>query len=272
MGPDSRMMPDLSVIVVYFRETDELRTCLNSLGGACPGLTLELYVVDNSTTQELTTDILEGHHSARLIQSGRNLGLARATNLALETARGRYYLCLNPDVIAGARSAAKLVEYADNHPKTGIVAAKLTNPDGTLQYSCRRFYSLAHILVRRTFFRSFLPAEQIDADHLMHDFDHDAPADVDWVLGSCLLVRAEAVRDVGPMDPRFFLYFEDVDWCYRMHQAGWNVVYYPGAVMVHAHRRESASRGLGRQKRAHMRSFIQFHMKHGWGLLLRRNR
>lgn len=266
------MTPDLSVIVVYYRDISELRTCLDSLTDACLGLSRELFVVDNSPCQELSTDVLDRHESARLIQSGRNLGLARATNLALKAARGRYYLCLNPDVVAASGSGTKLVEYADQHPKIGIVAAKLTNPDGTLQYSCRRFYSLAHILVRRTVFRSILPADKIDADHLMHDYDHETPTDVDWVLGSCLLVRAEAVQHIGPMDPRFFLYFEDVDWCYRMHKAGWKVVYYPGTVMVHAHRRESASRGLGRQKRAHMRSFIQFHMKHGWGLLLKQNR
>ena len=266
------MRPDLSVIVVYYRERAELKGCLDSLDGACGELSRELLVVDNSPSQELSTDVLGGHASAELIQPGRNLGLARATNLALRSAQGRYYLCLNPDVVAAAGSGVKLVEYADRHPKTGIVAAKLTNPDGTLQYSCRRFYSLAHILVRRTIFRALLPAEKIDANHLMHDYDHETPANVDWVLGSCLLVRAEAVRHIGPMDPRFFLYFEDVDWCYRMHQAGWEVVYYPGAVMIHAHRRESATRGLGRQKRAHMRSFMQFHMKHGWGLLLSANR
>jgi GT2 family glycosyltransferase len=266
------MMPDLTVVVVYYNDRAELNTCLDSLQAGCHGLDRELFVVDNSPSQELNADVLRGHVAAELIQPGRNLGLARATNLALKTARGRYYLCLNPDVVASEGSAAKLVEYADAHPKIGIVAAKLTNSDGTLQYSCRRFYSLAHILVRRTVFRALLPADKIDADHLMHDYDHETPADVDWVLGSCLLVRSEAVRHVGPMDPRFFLYFEDVDWCYRMHRAGWRVVYYPEAVMVHAHRRESASRGWGLQKRAHMKSFVQFHMKHGWGLLLRENR
>lgn len=259
--------PDVSVVVVHYRLLDETQRCLCSLRAAAPGLSLEVFVVDNSPRQEASGSPLAS--MATVIPMGRNAGLAKATNAALRRASGRYRLCLNPDVVAKPGSIAALVSCAERHPKAGIVAARLENVDGSLQLSCRRFYTLAHALARRTPLRFVLDTEAINRDHLMMDYDHRVPANVDWVLGSCLLVRAEAQDEVGAMDERYFLYFEDVDWCYRMHQHGWDVVYYPYASMVHHHKRESALPGLSRQKWSHLRSFLVFHTIHGWHLLLR---
>jgi len=261
---------DLSIIIVYYKNIEELAKNILSLSPACADLSYETIVVDNSPTQELQETILAGAEGLTLLRAGRNLGLARATNMAIAEAKGRHYLFLNPDIIATKDSVKRLVEYAEGHSGAGIVASKLVNPDGSLQLSCRRFYTLSHILVRRTPLRYLLSAEAINSHHLMKDYDHSTPRNVDWVLGSCLLIREKAVQEVGSMDGDFFLYFEDVDWCYRMHKADWDVVYYPHSVMIHSHKRDSASPGFGRQKRAHLASFIRFHKKHGWSLLLRK--
>ncbi len=256
--------PDVSVIVVHYRDPRETRRCLASLPDACENLAYEVHVVDNSPSQELSPEGLGIGSGVLLHSMGRNAGLARATNRAVRAARGRYFLCLNPDVVARPGSILGLVSFADQRPSAGIVASRLENADGSLQLSCRRFYTWRHVLARR-----LLPLRVVNRHHLMEDYDHRRPANVDWVLGSCMLVRAEAVADVGPMDERFFLYFEDVDWCYRMHEAGWEVIYYPAVSMVHDHKRDSASPGLSRQKRAHIASFFTFHRLHGWKTLVR---
>ncbi|MBN1423353.1 glycosyltransferase family 2 protein [Candidatus Fermentibacteria bacterium] len=261
---------DVSIIVVHYKDVAETARCVASLGSGCAGLVYEIVLVDNSPSQELVSSPLPDMPAGSVVSLGRNAGLARATNFALRRCTGRYYLCLNPDVVATPQSIRSLVCFADSHPHSGIVAARLENGDRTLQLSCRRFYTLKHALVRRTFLGRVLPATTINADHLMEDYDHSASANVDWVLGSCMLVRATAVADIGPMDERFFLYFEDVDWCYRMHKGGWDVVYFPGATMIHLHKRDSAVSGLNRQKLAHLASFVAFHDKHGWALLWRR--
>ncbi|HMB68637.1 MAG TPA: sugar transferase, partial [bacterium] len=125
---------------------------------------------------------------------------------------------------------------------------------------------------RRTPVGRLFPKSRVVRDHLMMDWDHDTPREVDWMLGACLMVRREAITDVGLMDERFFMYFEDVDWCYRMKQHGWRVVYVPDARMKHVHRRESATGGglLNRRLLAHLGSMFRFFDK--WNTLLYRAR
>ncbi|NNE42951.1 MAG: glycosyltransferase, partial [Gemmatimonadetes bacterium] len=161
--------------------------------------------------------------------------------------------------------------HMDENPETGIAGGKLLNPDGTLQYSCRTFYTLSTLLHRRTLIGKLFPNSRVVRDHLMLDWDHESVREVDWMLGACLMVRNKAITDVGLMDERFFMYFEDVDWCYRMKQHGWKVVYVPDARMKHVHRRESAKGGIfnGRLL-AHLNSMFRFFDK--WNTLLYRLR
>jgi len=262
---------DVSIIIVFYDDIPELRACISSLSAAVNRCSYEVVIVDNSPKQMLRHTELNSEGSYHIIYSRNNIGLTRATNSAIQESCGRYYLCLNPDIVATSHSIDDLVDFADSNASAGIVAAKLVHTDGSLQFSCRRFYTIAHILVRRTPLRYVLPSERIDAHHLMKDYDHLGVRNVDWVLGSCLLVRAEAVEQVGAMDTRFFMYFEDVDWCFRMHQNDWKVLYCPHVTMVHHHKRDSASPGLSRQKREHVMSFCRFHQKHGWRILCRKD-
>jgi GT2 family glycosyltransferase len=231
----------------------------------------EVLVVDNASADGTVGMLREEFPEVRVIANAENVGYSRAVNQAIRAASGRLLLILNPDIQVLPGSVDALARYMDEDPQTGIAGGKLLNPDGTLQYSCRTFYTLATLLHRRTPIGKLFPNSRVVREHLMMDWDHDSVREVDWMLGACLMVRREAIRDVGLMDERFFMYFEDVDWCYRMKQHGWKVVYVPDARMMHVHRRESASGGLlNRRLLAHLNSMFRFFDK--WNTILYRLR
>jgi len=144
-----------------------------------------------------------------------------------------------------------------------MAGAKLLNDDGSVQASCRRFYTFWTLILRRTLLGTLFPNAPALRSYLMTDFDHERSRPVDWVLGACMMVRRDALRDFGLMDERFFLYFEDVDWCYRAWKSGWKVYYVADAVMQHRYARESASRKPSRLLLAHIVSLFHFYEK--WG-------
>jgi len=262
----------VSVVVVNFMTEELLRPCLESLRGST-SRALEVIVVDNSSgggAREILASTLPG---GKLIENDRNVGYARAVNQGLAASDSEFAFVANPDTVAEPGALDRLLEAARSLPEAGIVAPKLLNPDGTVQMSCRRFYTLKTIALRRTFLGKMFKDDPSVRRHLMLDWDHNSTAQVDWVTGAAMLVRRAAIAEVGPMDERFFLYFEDVDWCYRMHAAGWKVYYCPDAKLVHHYRRQSAQPRSARAKRAHLESWLRFSEK--WSLvlyLMKRNR
>jgi hypothetical protein len=177
-----------------------------------------------------------------LIRQKPNLGFAGGNNRALKAASGRYFLLLNSDTVVPPGWLAPLVEYADAHPRAGLIGPKLINPDGTLQYSCRRFPTLGAGLFRHTPLEWLAPRNRFTGDYLMRDWDHAAPRAVDWLSGACLMSRRTMVEEIGPLDDSYFMYFEDVDWAKRAHQAGWEVHYLPAPEVIHEIGRSSDRR------------------------------
>jgi GT2 family glycosyltransferase len=155
----------------------------------------------------------------------------------------------------------KLVDFMERTPDAGIVGPRLLFHDGTVQLSCRRFYTFRVLLLRRTPLGKLFPKARAVREHLMQDFDHATTRRVDWLIGAAMLVRREAVDSVGMMDERFFLYFEDVDWCYRMAQKGLHVYYLADAVVEHGYQRESAQAVLNRSFVAHLVSLFRYYEK-----------
>jgi GT2 family glycosyltransferase len=257
---------DLAIIIVHYETPDLLRDCLASLRATPPAVSHTIVVVDNSRDERSGKEIVAAFPGVRYERSGRNLGFAGGVNRGMAVVPGRYALVLNPDIVAHPGAVDALVGFMEDNPDVGIAGARLLNPDGSLQYSCRTFYTLKTILLRRTPLGALFPRSRTVRDHLYADWDHQAVRDVDWVLGACMLVRREAVEEVGPADERFFLYFEDVDWCYRMHQHGWRVTYVPTATLTHHHRRESARGIRAHGLRVHLVSTLKFYEK--WSLLL----
>ncbi|MDP6803492.1 MAG: glycosyltransferase [Gemmatimonadota bacterium] len=267
--------PAVSVVIVSYNSKTDLNPCLRALEDPGNGSVREVIVVDNAS-DDGTPDMVESHFpGVRLIRHAENLGYSRGVNRAIREAGGEFVLVLNPDVRVTPGSVDALAAFLERTPEAGIAGGKLLNEDGSLQHSCRTFYTLRTLLHRRTILGRIFPDSRVVRDHLMLDWDHETMRDVDWMLGACLMVRVDAIREVGWMDERFFMYFEDVDWCYRMKQQGWRVVYVPEATMHHIHRRESASGGGLRNRRlvAHLNSMFRFFDKWNTRLYsLRRNR
>jgi len=257
----SRNEPEISVAVVAYNSSPWLPGCLTSLQEAGGESRLEVLVVDNASSDGSADLVRRQFPAVKLLANRRNLGYARAVNQAAHRATGRYLLILNPDVVVGPGALEVLRAHLDRDPGVGLVAPRLLNPDGSLQYSCRRHYTWATYLLRRAPLRYLFPRHSLVRRHLMMDWDHAGIREVDWVLGAAMMLRRDAL---GPeiMDERYFLYFEDVDLCLRLQREGWKVVYHPEATMTHEHRRESGRGVLNRRKYQHFRSWVKFQWKH----------
>ena len=265
-GREARL--DLSIIIVGYNSSEPLTECFRSLE-ACPDrVTREIILVDNASTDRTVEMVREAFPAVHVYANTANVGLSRAVNRGIRESRGRYVLVLNPDVEVAAGSLDALVGFMDATPTAGLAGSKLLNSDGTLQMSCRSFYTFWTLLLRRTVLGKIFRRSRSIRHHLMLDYDHATAREVDWVLGACMVVRREALADVGGMDERFFLYFEDVDWCYRMWRGGWTVWYVPDSVMHHRHARDSARPGVNRLLIAHLISLLHFYEK--WGGLIYR--
>jgi N-acetylglucosaminyl-diphospho-decaprenol L-rhamnosyltransferase len=251
---------DLSVIIVSYRTPDLLRASLERLTQDPARHPREILVVDNASG-DTSVDVANEFPGVRVLALPRNVGFAGGVNQGIAAANGAYVFIMNPDVETRPDAVDLLADFLDTHPETGIAAPKLLNTDGSLQYSCRRHYTLKTIVLRRTPLGRMFPNASHLRWHLMMDYDHAAPRAVDWVAGAAMMARREAIEDVGPMEERYFLYFEDVDWCTRMQARGWQVYYVPEAIMVHHWQR--ASLGFGLAARRHLRSGLRFYDR--WG-------
>jgi GT2 family glycosyltransferase len=253
---------DLSIITISTNEAHHLAGCLASLHGAMGRLTTEVFVVDNCSTDG-TAEVAQTHFpAAQVIRNPVRRGFAANNNAAMRCSRGRHLLVLNPDTVVHEGALETLVAYLDGHAAVGICGPRLLFPDGRLQLSCRRFPTWRSVLARRTPLRRFLWDSSLNADHLMANVDHDREQLVDWMLGACLMARRAAVDEVGLLDEGFFLYVEDIDWCYRMWRQGWKVAYVPAARVTHHHQAETDRRWLTRRTWIHYRSIGRFVWKH----------
>lgn len=261
---NSDRAPDVSVCIVSWNVAADLRTCLASLREQVNPPELEVIVADNASADGTVAMLEQEFPEVKVIANRENRGFAAASNQCLRWARGRYLLLLNPDTVVPPDGLRRLVEVADANPDAGIVAPKLLNPDGTLQHSCRRFPTIAAAVFRHTLLGRLFPRARSEASYIMEDFDHQAERDVDWVSGACFMVRREAFEQVGELDERFKWGSEDVDYCMRMHRAGWRVLYTPATAIVHAVGRSSDQAVVASILRAHRGMYLLFskHMAH----------
>lgn len=264
-------MIDISIIIVNYHARGLVRECIKGIKRLNSKLQLEIIVVDNSPREGLEEVLTERFPDVRYLPQERNVGFAAGNNAGIRQAKGKYVMLLNYDITPLVESFDRLHEYLEKNPNVGMAGPQLVNPNGTVQHSFYRFHSLLTPLFRRLWIgRLGFGRRHLDR-FLMADVDTRAPFDVDWLLGACLMVRASAIQSVGMMDERFFLYFEDTDWCRRFWQAGLLVRYVPDAKMVHLHRRESAKGGgifslTRRTTRIHVISWLKYILKwHTYG-------
>lgn len=237
---DNGNRPDLSVIIVSWNVRDLLLRCLQSVyQEESAGLRLEVFVVDNASRDGTVEAVKERFPAVSLIANQHNLGFVKANNQALAQARGRHLLLLNPDTEVRPGALATLVATLDAHAEVGAVGPRLVFGDGSPQSSRRRFPTLATALVESTALQRLFGGSRLLRDFYVADRSDEEEQNVDWLVGACVMVRREAAEEVGYLDPRFFMYSEELDWCRRLRRAGWQVRYVPGAVVVHHEARSS---------------------------------
>jgi N-acetylglucosaminyl-diphospho-decaprenol L-rhamnosyltransferase len=293
-------MIDLSVIIVSWNVRDLLRRCLDSIldtrywildtgrsmAGAGvdhpassiqhpvssiehPASSLEIIVVDNASTDGSVEMVQAEFPGVRLITNAENRGFPAANNQGIAVARGRYVLLLNPDTEVVGDALATMVAFADEHLDVGVVGPQLLDPDGFVQSSRRRFPTLATAFFESTWLQPHAPRRLLDR-YYVRDQPDDTVLDVDWVKGAALMARREAIERVGPMDERFFMYSEELEWCRRFRDAGWRVVYLPTAQVVH-HEGKSSEQVLPARhiyfQTSKVRYFRQYHGRVAAGAL-----
>jgi GT2 family glycosyltransferase len=244
---------DTSVVVVTFNGMPWVERCLESVAGSGS----EVIVVDHGSTDGTLELVRERFPEARILEQG-NRGMGGGNNAGMRVAAGRYFLLLNSDAWVVGDAVERLVEFADANPQAAVVGPRLRNPDGTLQRSVRGFPTLWRLATEYFWLRKLAPRSDALNSFYGGSFDHESVREVDWLFGAVLLVRREAADAVGLFDEDFFMFSEEVDWLYRFRQAGWKVVFFPGAEFVHV---GGASHG-GQMYRENVRGHLRFFAKH----------
>lgn len=263
-------MLDLSIVIVNYNGRGLLRQCLKSIANNLlhTPLSFKVVVVDNNSTDGSADMIREMFPDVRLIPLAANEGYAKGVNTGLKSVEARYFLILNMDTtIVQPKAFERMITWMDAHPSVGLAGPRLVNPNGTTQVSCCLFPKFLYPLYRRTFLRNMSFTNKAIREFLMLDWGHDSVQPVDWVLGTGMIIRNEAIRQVGLMDERFFMYFEDVDWCRRFWENNWQVYYLAEVEIVHYYSRESAKRLgfisiLNKQTRIHISSWLKYFIKY----------
>lgn len=231
---------DLSIIILNYKTRGLLRQCLRGIASSGDNVKLQVIVVDNASGDGSVEMVERDFPDVKLIASAENRGFAAGMNLGLRHATGRYIVMLNTDIAIMEKPFDRLVKFMDQHPRVGMAGPKLLNPDGSVQDSCYRFPHTFTPLYRRTPLGKIPGIRAQLKAYVMSDFDHQDNRPVDWLLGAFVIVRSAALPAVGEMDERFFLYFEDVDWCRRFWANNWEVWYVADVECVHYHKRQSA--------------------------------
>ncbi len=253
----------LSVVFLNYNTRDLTRQALSSVLSAAEGLEVEIFVVDNASADGSADMVAEEFPQVKLIRNAANVGFAAGNNVALRQVVGEYALLINTDTIVRQDALHTMVEFLDAHPEAGACGCKILDPDGTLQLDSRRgFPKPLAAFCKMSGLSRFFPKHPLIAHYHMTYLDPEQTAEVEVLSGSCMMVRKAAMDQIGLLDEDYFMYGEDIDWCYRFHQAGWKIYYVPTTSIIHF--RGESGRGtplkiLYRKSQA-MSIFVNKHM------------
>lgn len=227
-------MVDISICMVSLNCWNVLPACLDSLRASRPTVNYEIIMVDNASTDGTVKFVQEQYPEVRVVRNDRNVGFTKATNQAIELSSGGYVLWLNTDTILRPDALYHMRHFLETHPQAGIVGPKVLNADGTFQPQCKRGLptpgaSLFYLLK----LHKIWPRHPRFGQYLLTHLSPDEAHPVDAVSGCCLLARRDVWDAIGPLDEAIFGFGEDLDWCVRAKQAGYEVWYYPRAVITH---------------------------------------
>jgi GT2 family glycosyltransferase len=271
------LMPSLAIVILNYNRADLLADCLRSLYAHPTRCALDVWVVDNASSDDSAAMVRAQFPQARLLVSPHNGGYAYGNNLALRqiigsaapadpaprlTSTSDYTMLLNNDTIVPAGALDGLVDYLETHPAVGVVGPKVLLPDGSLDLACRRAFPTPEVsFYRMTGLARLFPHSRRFGRYNMTYLHPDVQTEVDSVVGACMLLRTSVIQEVGLLDEQFFMYGEDLDWSYRIKQYGWRIVYYPAVHILHYKRASSTRRALP-SIRAFYEAMRIFHRKH----------
>jgi GT2 family glycosyltransferase len=257
---------DVSIVIVNWNTREILQDCLRSVYEQTQEILFEVIVIDNASSDGSAEMVRQIFPTVTLIENTQNRGFAAANNQGIGISRGRYVLLLNSDTIVLDGAVQKSVRYADRHPDVGILGCQVWENETTLQRTCFRFPSVLNLLLHILGLDRLFPQSRFFGREKMAEWKRDTERDVDVVSGMFMLVRREAMDQIGGMDEDYFVYAEETDWCKRFWKAGWRCVFSPVARIIH---RDGGSKST---EQVSVRMFVQqqkslliFHRKQcGW--------
>jgi GT2 family glycosyltransferase len=255
---------DVSVIIVNWNTKGLLRDCLCSVYDHAGDIDYEIIVIDNSSTDGSASMVKNDFRQVILIENSENRGFAAANNQGMAVAKGKYVLLLNSDTVVLDSSIANTVRFADENPQVAVAGCRVLNPDRTLQRTCFMFPSVLNMLLSSTYLYKLFPKNRFFGREQMTWWDRNDVRIVDVVTGCFMLVRREAIEQVGVMDERFFMYGEETDWCYRFREKGWKVMFAPVGEIIHFGGQSTAQKPVAMIVQLRL-SILKFIKKHnGW--------
>jgi hypothetical protein len=226
-------MLDLSICIVNWNVKDLLKACLGSIYTNTKDISFEVIVVDNNSSDESIRMIKSDFPQVKLIENKTNAGFTKASNQAINITRGRNIMLLNPDTEVIDNALNKMVRFLDSRRDCGALGCKLLNTDGSLQRSCRTFPTLEVMLYSALFLDSLFPKSRLFGKYFMTWWDFNETREVDQPMGSALMVKKEVLDKVGLFDENIFIWFDEVDLCYRIKKAGFKIFFTPEAQIKH---------------------------------------
>ena len=221
-------MFDLHLIIVNWNTRQLLIDCINSIYTTVTNLSYQINVVDNGSTDDSVRAVRERFTEVLITENPENRGFAAAVNQALDDDIAKYSVLLNTDTILQKDAIHILYSFLEQHKDVGIAGAQLQKPDGTRQHSYDNYPTLATELFNKSLLRWFSPSKYPSKKReIIH------PVKVESVIGACLMIRNDAIKQVGKLDEDYFFFIEETDWCYRMQKAGWKVYHVPDAKVIH---------------------------------------
>lgn len=224
---------DISIIIVSWNTKDILRDCLDSVYAQTQGVDYEVIVIDNNSHDGSARMVADDFPEVILIENEDNRGFAAANNQGMQIAKGQYILLLNSDTIVLDGAIQKTLSFAGKNEKVAVIGCKILNKDMTLQPSCFMFPSILNLILSSLYFYKLFPRNKFFAREKMGYWQRDDVRDVDVVTGCFMLVRRNAIDQVGLFDEDYFIYAEETDWCWRFKKAGWKNRFYPDAEIIH---------------------------------------
>ncbi|MSR74619.1 MAG: glycosyltransferase family 2 protein [Planctomycetes bacterium] len=254
--------PELSIIVASYNTVDFLRPCLSSVQQATPGMQCETIVVDNNSNDGSVAMVEECFPWVRVLRNQANEGFSKANNRALQEARGEAVLLLNPDTLLPLGTLQRLLRVLRETPQVGVLGCRIVRPDGSLDEACKRSFPTPLSALSRflALDRIFPRSRRFGAYRRTYE-DPCGSYEVESIVGAFMLVRRSALECTGGLDEDYFMYGEDIDWCWRLRQHGF-VIWYIGDVSVVHHKGASTSTEPQRMNWHFHRSMFLFHRKH----------